>query len=460
MKLAKILGCVVLAIFGLAVLLYLVALAANWNDRPPSAAAQKLDQIIAARPPVATADNAAAYLLGFNAPADQDPLEVGARRLAWLESYTAQAPPGSDPLSNPLELKSQGTPALKALGPDCGRDGHTKCMQVFEELAAGWQPTEMETLALQRYRTLLGLRGWRDAVPFSVTAPLAPYADVTHAQRLYLLSLAQLAREGKADAVREGLSEDLRFWRDVQRSSEILIAKMISLGAIRKHFFYSSLILRGLPPEQVMRAVPAEWQREFSDEERSMLLVMAGEWKFSQGMLRDALNADTLGDDLAAVYEPAIMGTWLNSLAKPLFKEQDTANVMAGRYLRFAEQFAVSMNEYAHAKDAVETEDREQLQPLSIYNPVGDVFLREIGGSTFVNYAYGCANSEGIRRAALLVAQLRGRGIDAAGVADELARAELRDPYSGSPFEWDANNKSVLFISPDKGSWQRHEFFY
>ena len=111
----------------------------------------------------------------------------------------------------------------------------------------------MEMLALQRYRTLLGYRAWRDDLPPHLSAPLPAYGDVLHGQRLHLLSLRQLAGQGEVAEVRAGLSADFEFWRGAQLNAETLIAKMIAVAALRNHFFFSNLVLRRLPADQVMR---------------------------------------------------------------------------------------------------------------------------------------------------------------------------------------------------------------
>ena len=81
MRVLKFIGRGVLAVVGLVVLLYLILLAGNWNDQPPSAAALRLDAIIAARPQVPARENAIVYLLGFDAPLARIPMKLA--RAAW-----------------------------------------------------------------------------------------------------------------------------------------------------------------------------------------------------------------------------------------------------------------------------------------------------------------------------------------------------------------------------------------
>ena len=98
MKVLKVAGGLLLGLLLLAVMGYSALCFINWDDRPPSAAALELQRIVAARPAVAPAENAVVYLLGFSAPAGADPVEVGARRMAWLETFDGNTDQSTDPL--------------------------------------------------------------------------------------------------------------------------------------------------------------------------------------------------------------------------------------------------------------------------------------------------------------------------------------------------------------------------
>jgi hypothetical protein len=349
---------------------------------------------------------------------------------------------------------------VEALAKDCGAEDRRTCADGFERAARGWQPTTTEAMALQRYRTLLGYRAWREVMPPHLSAPMPAYGDVMHAQRLYLLSLMQLAELGKVAEVRAGLGAEFAYWRAAQQNAETLIPKMIALAALRNHFFYSNLILRRLPADQVIDAVPPDWQRPFSDEERSLRLVMGGEALYMKSILDYTVRSSDLVDSMAGTYERSAMGRWLDLLAKPLFQVQDTANHMAEVDLRLVEQFDVPMSEYPAAKLAFEEFARTHAHRISVYNPMGDLIVQVDDGTNFLGYAFRTANVEGARRAALLVTQLRARGVTTDTIAGEVAQAELRDPYSGKAFAWDATRASVNFTGLEDKQWGHREFFY
>lgn len=456
MKVLKITAGSLLGLFLLAVLGYMVLLFINRNDRPPSEAVLRFQQIVAARPAVAPADNGAVYLLGFGVPADADPVEVGTRRAAWLESFNDKTNRKSDPLRDELHFRELSTPGLKALWEVCKSNAdRSGCPAAFESAAHDWTPNEMDSLALQRYEALLIRHAWRDIVPLDVTAPLAPLADVLHAQRLYLLRVMQLAAAGKTDEVRTELGADFAHWRGAAAAADNLIVKMIAIEALRSHFFYGSVILRRMPASQIEMAMPADWLREFSAAERSMHRVMAGEVAFSANLLREP-RYRTVVDVNPFDTEQSQVDKWIDLLARPLFKVQDTVNEMAERRLRICEEFAVPMQQYPKLE---RRSGENAAMPLSLYNPSGRFSIWKEDRFSYEQYALRTASLEGMRRAAVLTARLRARGVLAEAVPGELEHSDLRDPYTDKPFAWNATRRSVNFLAPEKMD-RRVEYFY
>jgi hypothetical protein len=462
MKVAKVMGWLLLATFLLVLLLYLILVAINWNDRPPSAAVRRFDEIVAQRPAVSADDNAVVYIMGFGAPTEGDPVDAGARRMQWLESFDDSTSPDSDPLREGLSLPAVGSPVVAHLGNACGPEAdRLQCASVFESIARDWQPSDMDALALRRYEALLTRRAWRDVVPLDVAAPLPAYGNVTHAQRLYLLRLGQWAAQGRMDDVRAGLEADLDFWRTAVPASDSLIGQMIAVAALRQHFALANLILRGLSPEQAVRAVPADWSREFSPAERSMKRVMAGEMAFWKEVMAHTRRqqegaALAIAEDMAAA--PTLLEKLTSQLTDPLFKIQDTANGVADRRMRLCEAFDAPMNQYLRLQNTWDA--TPMTDGMALYNPVGQMILRIEEGSTYVGYVLRTASVEGVRRAALLAFQLHANGVAPEAVGSLVAQSDLRDPYTEKPFEWNAERHSVTFAGPENHRARRSEFFY
>jgi hypothetical protein len=454
MNAAKIFGKVVLGLIGLAALLYLIGLAINWKDRPPSAQALAFQKLLDARPPVPDAENAYVYLLGINARGGQDPIGVGARRLQWMTSHTGNGDE-PDPTGAGLEFRSAASAEVENTVDRCADGAGHDCAQSFRQLPADWRPDELGSLALHRYRTLLGLGKWREPVPLHIAAPIPGFGELTYGQRLHLLALAQLARQADADAVREGLNADSRFWRGVLAQSSTLISQMIAAAALRNHYFFGNLVLRELPAHQRASAVPEEWRREYSAQERSMRQVMAGEWAISTRMIRD-LHEDP---EASLDSEAGVLEGMMNRLSLPFLHPQDTANDAAADYARFCARLDVPMSQYQEVLSGLKDEARGAAW-FSVYNPIGTFLNRLLPLAQFANYAYRAASTEGMRRAALLVAELRAREFSPDQVPSELAAASLRDPYTNAAFEWDAEGGAVVFTGPEKHAWRRYEFFY
>ena len=458
MKVLKVLGWLLLATFLLLALLYLILVAINWKDRPPSAAVLRFEKIVADRPAVAADDNAAVYMLGFSAPTDADPVEIGAKRMAWLEAFGNITDRATDPLRTELSFQSEGSPVVSHLGSACGLDvDRLQCTSVFDSMARSWLPNDMDALALRRYEALLTRRAWRDVVPMDVLAPWPSYGNVTHAQRLYLLRLGQWAAQGRVDEVRAALDADFAFWRTAVPSADSLIGQLIAVSALRQHFTYSNVILRGLNAEQTMRAVPADWRREISASERSMKRSMAGEMAFWKGVMaetrRMAIEGPSQPDE-----SPTFIERWTGHLTDPLFKMQDTANGIADRRMALCESFEVPMNQYLRVQKT--WDQPPDFKDVSLYNPVGNMMLKIEAPSTYVGYAMRTASVEGMRRAALLAVQLHINGAAADAFGSLVANSDLRDPYTERPFEWNAERRSVTFTAPENKRSRRIEFFY
>ena len=458
MKVAKVIGWLLLATFLLVALLYLVLVAINWNDRPPSAAVLRFEQIVRDRPAVSADDNAVVYIMGFGAPTDGDPVEAGAQRMAWVASFGDGTSPDGDPLRQGLSFPSEGSPVVAHLGNACGQDAdRLQCASVFESIARAWQPSDVDALVLRRYESLLTRRAWRDVVPLNVAAPLPPYSNVTYAQRLYLLRLGQWAAQGRMDDVRAGLDADFAFWRTAVPGADSLIGQMIAVAALRQHFSFSNLILRGLAPEQATRAAPADWTREFSPAERSMKRVMAGEMAFWKDTMAHTKRQQLEGTALVDTGGPTLLEKWTGYLTDPLFKIQDTTNEIAEGRLRLCEDFEVPMNQYLRLQKSWDHPPVDD--GIALYNPVGRMLVRMDDASTYVGYVLRTASVEGVRRAALLAFQLHVNGAEQ-GVNTLVAQSDLRDPYTDQPFEWNAERHSVTFTAPENHRWRRSEFFY
>jgi hypothetical protein len=443
---------------------YLALLLINWRDKPPSEPALRLTAILRDRPAVSDADNAWVYVMGFTAAPDADPREAGIRRVDWLRKLRDRAhpPAARDPVPEGESYKATRLPAVQDLADACRLASSECAVALAEGDDAMRQWIRSEEWLLDRYHVLLRHSGWLETVPFDERAPLPAYGLVFDGQKL-LLSTAYL-RAGEKDAagVRELLGNDVKFWRHVLASSDILITKMIAVAALNRTFGVGNLVLRRLPAELQLEGMPQEWTMQLTDAERSLLRCFAGEWIFGDTFLRQAVVS---GWWRSVDFErDSDLGSRLLGRAlMPLFQPQDTSNRRAEMFVRAAEALSVPYERFPEGLDqarAVFENLSERSGPVpGLYNPIGDVLLW-VGPPVFHPYGARVADVEGARRAAVLATELRSRKVDVQRIPAELAASVLRAPYSGEAFAWDATAQAIVFVGLEQHERGRHAFAY
>lgn len=440
----------------LCVVLYLVILAINWRDREPSATALRFEQLYENRPAVPDDRNAYVYVMGFEADVAQNPLEMGQKRIAWMRQAMQERrwQRSKDPLRDAPELRAGRDPITKQLIDACS-PGNAACRAAFDDggpVLDAWMKSEK--WLLDRYRTLLAYPGWYESVPYDPQAPLLSFSHVIDGQRLLLLNAHASARKGDHAIVKALLQQDVRFWRMLLESSDILITKMIATGALNRHFELGNVVLSGFARDPAS-AIPDEWHVELTDAERSMRRTLVGEWVFSSQLVGSDFNLWYRG--WVPDYEESFGEKVERSLTAPLYKRQDFINGMAEKHARKAELLSAPIRGYEAAlKKAADVAESNSM--FSLYNPVGRLLLAmdwDVG-----SYAARVSDIEGVRRAALLAVTLRAQGVNAAGVPAALPKAALRNPYDGRPFEWDAERGAIVFQGLERSERGRHFISY
>lgn len=442
---------------GLCVVLYLVAVAVNRRDVEPSAAALRLADRFRDRPQVRDEDNGFVYAMGFEARLGESPLQLGAKRIGWLRQSAGKTKLdlAADPLRKGPDPRPERHPALTAYFEACGPGG-SGCDDAFDAARRqfdDWRDPEAELL--ERYRTLLGFAGWHEFVSGEPAAPMPAYGRVMNGQRLLMLHARLRAASGDAAGARELLEEDLRFWRGVLASSDLLISKMIAAAAVRQHFMLGADVLRELPPERVLEALPEIWLTAISDTERSMQRVVTGDCMYASGVIRQV--------------DPALAGTWVVEdtgagrslvwLSAPLFQPQDTINLYAefcSRALELLSDVPLADVEVTakRATELVNTWSREWRSPRSLYNILGRMIVGY--GPDFGSYVRRLGDIEGVRRAALAAVSLHEGRVTRDDIPSALAASQLRNPYDGEPFAWDASDDAIVFHGLEPGERGEH----
>jgi hypothetical protein len=466
MTIAKKTGKIVLRVFGILIGLiligYLIVLGVNLQDRPASESVAQMEQASASIQQVDDDLNAYVYVMGFSIEKCEDPREWGKKRIAWAQQLVKQpysdsysAPPGED--SN---FRKHNNSVVKELLESCRKADRT-CVSLIEDNEPrilswlnnkGWQ--------LKRYKALLNHPTWYEPVSYDLRMPFPNYLNVLDAQMLMLAESWIAAGNSDTATVKTLLESDIRFWRQVLASSDILITKMIATEALKRHFNWSNDILRRLPKDVVMNAVPDSWSSSFSDQERSLLRCMIGEWKFINGQIGQEkegyVNPFGYGEDIT------VLDRFVWSLVSPMLKPQEESNRYAGLILRTVDALQVPFEQYPQAaeqaRDILE-QSRTSAFPSRAYNITGD-YLFSTGSWDMASYSVRVNDLEGVRRIAVAAIKLRSRGIPIQQVPSELSKSDINDPYTGQPFTWDAELGAIVFQGLEPGERGRHSVSY
>lgn len=398
-----------------------------------------LKKAFADRPAVADADNAFLDVFGFSAPDGVDPHELGLRRAAWLEKFrTDPKDAGEDPGKTRLDTKASRTPALRQIVDACRAAVARACGAALERVKGNAPLSDIEPLLLARYEVLLARRGWYEIGTSVPNAPLPSYEGAHEAQRLKLIRLIDTAAAGDVEKVRTTLSSDLAYWRRMLASSDILVSKLLALAGIRQHFMLGSHVLRALPADRVMDAVPAQWHEEFSAAELSMRRPVAGEVVLAEGFRNESEELRVqFTEDVYELQDP-VDRLW-NRVAQTRYREPKLGEI-AEYYLAVAEAFEAPLSQYEAAA-----------AKLAKSYPIA---------KSVSQYALRVGSAEGMRRAALLTAQLRSQSVPMADIEKRLEESPLRNPYNGQPFVWDAADQAIVYTGPEHRKYRRQAYLY
>lgn len=432
----------------LAIGLYLIVLAINWRDEPASADVRRFEQMHAQRPRVAHEQNAVVHVLGMAAAPGQDPIALGIARMTRLENFDPEAADAFDMRGQDVEVLEARSEAAHALNAACHEPSKVCAERLQADPAAVEQWLASEAWLLSRYGTLIALPRWAETVPTDFRAPLPAYQHTMNAQKLHLLQAWQAARAGDAARVQALLDADMRFWRNVLASSDLLLTKMVASAGVRRNLGFGSLALRELPVEHAASAVPPSWREPIRDSERSLLRAMAGEWRFSKSALRAATEPDAWQSLTGHALGP------LDVLVKPLLHPQATGNLMAGHMARLAEASTRPYDELARGRHRLSAGAPAAGNPL--YNPLGRTLASIGGAGAYEPYLMRVSDLEGARRMALLAAQMRRDAVPMADVTRAAGRATLRDPYNGDAFRWDAAQGAFVYEGLGSARANRH----
>lgn len=275
-------------IVGLLLLLvgfYLLLLAINWQDAEPNPASLHLQSLLQ-KDQIPAEQNGYQYYLAHNA-------------------------------SNELLL----TGPLQQLYGQCSEAQSCDNALNSQTDLAGLIAEQHQLMAF--YQQLLQYPNWQEPPPTLENIPA--YQGLLHGQRLFLWQVWLEAKNGNIEQVNAALQADYQFWKNVLANNNSVIAKMISIAAVKHHFILGTIIISQLPAAQRLAAIPDGWDVAFSDSELGLELALAGEWHHGADItstMRDAAPSD-FGSDVN------IVETVFYLLVQPLMLLEDTKNIYA-----------------------------------------------------------------------------------------------------------------------------------
>jgi hypothetical protein len=147
-------------------------------------------------------------------------------------------------------------------------------------------------------------------------------------------------------------------------------------------------------------------------------------------------------------------------LLKPFFQLQDTSNRYAQLMLGVADAFDVPHEEIPAAVITADSLQESAYRLFRrLYNFTGDLVM-SVNNWRFSDYAVRVSDLEGLRRAALLTAELRAAGTSKHEVAERILSSDVVDPYTNEPFTWDDCSKAIVFYGLEPYDRSRHALIY
>ena len=176
-----------------------------------------------------TDNNAYYMLLGFAAPAKQDP-----KAYAQQQIETYEAGEEIQQVENP-SVQDDNNILCKMSEEDCLTNYTTKKLEISQVITDN-------RVWLQRYRELIKHKDYHGVVKPSLTVPMFQVAALRDSHRILQ---AQIAMDPVA--MRDVLSQDIAFWRMVLGKKTDLITKMLAVSMSKSSYSLLQYILTEYP---------------------------------------------------------------------------------------------------------------------------------------------------------------------------------------------------------------------
>ncbi len=462
-NISKLVGWLTASLVMIAFVIYAVLFVINWKDQPPSTLVTEFNKLYQNRSVIQDRGNAYLYLLGFSGDPETDPMELGVRRRDWILQVLGDTDISldSDPLVSDYNYKDKRDESVADLSEACSTiDIH--CLTALEtnhEVIQHWLGSER--WLLDRYKALIKIVDFNEAMPFDVRVPLPSYSVAFEGQKLYFMETWVQAKLGDTEHVNNALHKDLAFWRMVLENSDSLITKMIAIAGITRHLKLGNLVLRNFAQTKSRNIIPTIWFQPVTDDERSMKRTVIGEWLYLDRSIRNATDEEHGPGSLKSLTCDESATDCLSwYFIKPFWQPQDTINLYADQMNTISILFEAPYTELDDVLIRARALDEELNKlPINTYNIVGKMTA---SGSyeNYAQYAVRVSDVEGVRRAVVLASELRASTANLTEIVTQLETSAIRNPYNGEAFEWDDDLKAVVFTGLESSERGRHAILY
>lgn len=452
--------------------LALVAIAALWlANRRDEPLRPEVARALSFSPPTPEAMRRNGYfiMLGLGAPASDDAQAAGERFFAaqmqgyeWfqrtgkIKSFIAAAYPRQ---SAPLEHLR-----CHAEERDCYRHYVEHADAVNAALRA-WPGL------LQRYRQLGDTPQYEEVIPPYIGVEFPYYIDLVLASELQGMQAALLWHAGESAQALALLARNAAIHQRLLAGSRSLIGAMIALAMDMRQQRLISSLLRADPERTVAHAL--RWQEVLSSVPVDLAPVLAGEIRWSVAAVRIGLagwpgNAD---DAWHVRAQRSLMARWRKLAYQP--------NATMNRSYQFklpsvdlgrqpADRFDAHLAAARRAQQQALEQDDDEGWFDFLRNPLGRALLGMGGADLMRPYIERAHDVSAHRRLVLLQLAALRDGVAPAAMPAWLAAApaELRNPYTLAPIDWDAATQSLVFKgrqpqtqNPDRSSTYRVRVF-
>jgi hypothetical protein len=239
------------------------------------------------------------------------------------------------------------------------------------------------------------------------------------------------------------LAAELDLWRRIARDSDTLITQMVAVNALQRKYHLASEIMQSYPEAArlYMRKM-AEIAAPIASKDLSLTRPLQGEFRLVAELCSNLEHAawTAWGADTESRLQSALLRTGA-------FKPNASINNAWARYQDGIRLFEKGPQETIAGRAALlDRYGNISWSPgMILYNPVGRI-LDADATVDFSPYAFRLYDLIGLSR----MVELQRRSIDAVRPAGRAAansdRADLVNPYTGQPFEWDVAKGTISFI--------------